>query len=851
MIQSIEEGRKEDGNLSIADKIIKKLEELKMTISNNYGRWAWELLQNAKDSVADIDKKVSVYIEYENNKVTFSHTGDYFTEKDIRGLINQITSKEVEHQSDSNKVGRFGTGFITTHILSEIIDVEGIVKTNNGKFFNFKFPLDREGDKAFILAPKIEHTWKEFHKSTNEINSIDENKYNTLFSYPLATDRQHEIAKKGIEEFSRLIPFVLSFIPKIDKVTIRVDNQNTVFQRTPNFQDNVIVKVDKRKNEGIENFQIAIFSDELSSVALEIDPKTNAVKPLDDIPKLFCEFPLIGTEKFYFPAIINSFYFHPQTERNGIWLKEDSQSKVIENKKILENSILLYQKLLTYLSETNVKALYYAINTEIPKVDTAHFDEKWYAEKIQNVLRELIVTIPIVDTVRHGRVPLDLGEGGYVDIPSHAEAEKRNKLWTLGKRMSNELILPLQSESDFWYHTEFSKDYSLDLETLASFFSSFYKNVEEFKNKSGIENEFEWLNEFYGFILSENQTNLFDKYAIVPNHYNHFSFINSTRRSSLNNIVSTPLLFNDDVQDETLLDIYQFLEFNERRNFVSEKVIQPVTTNKKVKVYIANKIINFIKNLKENTEESNKAIRLLMEWLDHNPEEGKELFTELYRKRAELFMQTITDKESLYSLMKSETPLNKLFEIAQAIENDPDILRLIENKKQEKIQEKRRNEAGEYIEELLKKAFEARGFKVEKKIYGKDLVISLSNTNKSIDIEVKSTNTTGSVYMTSFQADTAIQRRENYFLCVVKLENEQMIKESVMSNSVFVQNIGSFLQEKYNQIQSFDSKKSDLEQEEKGIGISIENMSSYRYKVSYSIWREGISFDEFISLFIF
>ena len=62
-----------------------------------------------------------------------------------------------------------------------------------------------------------------------------------------------------------------------------------------------------------------------------------------------------------------------------------------------------------------------------------------------------------------------------------------------------------------------------------------------------------------------------------------------------------------------------------------------------------------------------------------------------------------------------------------------------------------------------------------------------------------------------------------------------------------MQNIGNFLQEKYNQIQSFDSKKADLEQEEKGIGISIENMSSYKYKVSYSVWREGISFDEFIS----
>lgn len=58
MIKSIEEGRKEDGNRSIADKIIKRLHDLEKTVQNNHGRWAWELLQNAKDSVAETGRKV-------------------------------------------------------------------------------------------------------------------------------------------------------------------------------------------------------------------------------------------------------------------------------------------------------------------------------------------------------------------------------------------------------------------------------------------------------------------------------------------------------------------------------------------------------------------------------------------------------------------------------------------------------------------------------------------------------------------------------------------------------------------------------------------------------------------------
>jgi hypothetical protein len=95
MISSIENGRKEDGTRSIADKIIKRLHDLEKMIQTNHGRWAWELLQNAKDSIGNSDRKISVKIYLDDQKIKFSHNGDHFTEKDIRGLINQISSKEI------------------------------------------------------------------------------------------------------------------------------------------------------------------------------------------------------------------------------------------------------------------------------------------------------------------------------------------------------------------------------------------------------------------------------------------------------------------------------------------------------------------------------------------------------------------------------------------------------------------------------------------------------------------------------------------------------------------------------------------------------------------------------------
>jgi hypothetical protein len=214
----------------------------------------------------------------------------------------------------------------------------------------------------------------------------------------------------------------------------------------------------------------------------------------------------------------------------------------------------------------------------------------------------------------------------------------------------------------------------------------------EFKENNGLEDEFEWLNNFYELIILYRRTDLFDEYNIIPNRYGSFSIINRKTKNANNVVISSiPILLNDDVKDETLLNIYGFLEFNQRRNFVSEHVTQIITPNKITKAEIANKIADVLKKLKDTTEEQNKGIRLLMEWLEYNPEEGKELFSELYAKRAELFMQTISDKESLYSLMKSKTPLSTLVEIAEAIENDPTILKLIEDRKQEKIEELIRN----------------------------------------------------------------------------------------------------------------------------------------------------------------
>ena len=75
-------------------------------------RWVWELVQNASDCV-ERGKEINIEISIESNKLKFKHDGVPFTYENLVDLVTQISSKQ---SSDEEKTGKFGTGFISTHL---------------------------------------------------------------------------------------------------------------------------------------------------------------------------------------------------------------------------------------------------------------------------------------------------------------------------------------------------------------------------------------------------------------------------------------------------------------------------------------------------------------------------------------------------------------------------------------------------------------------------------------------------------------------------------------------------------------------------------------------------------------
>ncbi len=113
--------------LSIPAKRLRdKLLPLKSKVEQTAKRWFWELLQNA----SDYNQSVDVRLEIDDNQIVFRHTGNPFSIQDVLNLISPDSGKDKDEVRKEN-IGKFGSGLVSTHILSSEMEVHGAFKSEN------------------------------------------------------------------------------------------------------------------------------------------------------------------------------------------------------------------------------------------------------------------------------------------------------------------------------------------------------------------------------------------------------------------------------------------------------------------------------------------------------------------------------------------------------------------------------------------------------------------------------------------------------------------------------------------------------------------------------------------------
>lgn len=528
----IEQARQEVHETNVANQIIDMLDKLRLS-NNEYSprRWVWELCQNAKDVCNSSGKiMIKIHFDEERKKMEFCHNGRAFNLDNIVCLIEKASSKDRKISDVAErKSGKFGTGFLTTHLLSSKVEVSGILANEGDIPQRFNILLDRSGESKEEIIDSIRRSFEQLYSSQPITDGVDldHNCYNTIFTYDL-DEAGLKVAKLGLQDLESSIPYVLSMLHEIKE--IKVEPHGITYKyfkeiecslENATVHEIIISKADRESHVFILNLTE---NDVTISVALVIDGDKVMLKEYDfPQPKLFCDFPLIGTDKFPFPVIVQSSNFNPTEPRDGVHLTDVSSEKIKENKSIMLEAVRLYKTLLEYISKKGWGGIY-----NITRID--NFEKKewlskeWLEVNVIEECKKAILQTPIIDTCDGTRIELEdfLGDEQALII-SNPNEELRNDLWSLGSKIYPDLICR-KADIHRWYNSLWVKCKNFTVREMTKRLHSI-GNIEALTSALVDKEWIDWLEGYYKLISMEK--NLFneiqnDEYAIVPNQNGDF-----------------------------------------------------------------------------------------------------------------------------------------------------------------------------------------------------------------------------------------------------------------------------------------------------------------------------------------
>lgn len=530
-LESVQKSKNYNNYKLTADKVIQILSAVREERTKSRRRWIWELMQNAKD-VPNIFGGVTIEIILRDSEFIFSHNGNPFTVENITGLIQQVSSGKPSNGTNRRITGKFGTGFISTHLLSDTVTVKGIVEQSGLLPKAFQFELNRKAEKSeelinYIAAEldKIEKIEDEtiFPTKHNYHSQRKETDFDTVFIYPLENSESKEAAKIGIEDLSSTLPQTLFFVEDIKKVIIK--NELSCKQITYELYENkneadFYFPLIKETINGItQDLCFIHYKDEKIDLAVPIESfSERKIKTIEKSARLYRDFPLVGTENFYFPFILNGLNFFPTDKRDSILLTDTASNSVLVNRDIFIHAINKSKVFVEWLKNNNGKNLSLLAQSRIPTTLTESEVIKWYRENIQNPYRLFLIEQEIVETSS------DKIQVKEAIIPKFSGTKEQNeKFWEIlysyfgGDRICRKEQLSSwqenlgpESEIETWGQKVFYK-----IEDLLGEIQSKI-NFDSISLKGSQETTIQWLNTVYKFIIECELTKYFKEFKIIP-----------------------------------------------------------------------------------------------------------------------------------------------------------------------------------------------------------------------------------------------------------------------------------------------------------------------------------------------
>ncbi len=235
-----------------AKRLIEKLQPLRSREEQTSKRWFWELLQNA----SDYNNSVSVRLEIDDHTVCFQHDGKPFSIKDVYNLISPDSGKDRDELRKDN-IGKFGSGLVSTHILSAEICVKGAFTSDDKQSLHrFEITLNRSrfGNKDALIQD-IEATKQAFKQHHEPISDDEYSGFMTSFTYNINKRLPNmsptlDVVSEGLKQIYDVLPYTLAFMPKVKSVEIvdrrsKTDVKNYTIQRESQLAESLVYTINQ------------------------------------------------------------------------------------------------------------------------------------------------------------------------------------------------------------------------------------------------------------------------------------------------------------------------------------------------------------------------------------------------------------------------------------------------------------------------------------------------------------------------------------------------------------------------------------------------------------------------------
>ena len=519
----------------------------------------------------------------------------------------------------------------------------------------FRLSLDRSGTELEEIINAVEVAQESILGLDNDpdFTAYTPGKFNTAFRYELADKTGKRVASAGLTDLDICLPYTLAFVPELQ--TVEYLDRKLRLEEVERKEDEVQILSVTADNPDVsaesETASIAVLTSGLTTIAVPVELTANGVRVLPlgpNVPRLFCEFPLLGTEAFPFPVVINNPTFYPMEPRDGIFLhRTDRPFPPSEhNKGIIEEALTLYLMLLDHASLEEWQHLYLLATIKPTQAELVRLDQKWYNTTILKPMRDTLLHTKIVRTAAGDIAPIR-SEDGTIYFPTGAGEKIRRAIWRCCKTWFPEQ-LPAQSEIEAWNEIIWQECNRLNFDQVAAFIEQ-DDTIEKLRSElSEGKDVHEWLNEFYAALKSSETDFLtvVDKRRIFPNQNGIFRKKADVSRDA------------GDINTE-LLDILKLLGNDLRDDLLDTKVDTALDDiAQKDGSYVVTQVAAIVNKLVSNREaldSKRDAISELVLWFHENPDDARRHFGVLYDQRHRLY-----DDEKILDNIKQANQLKQL-----------------------------------------------------------------------------------------------------------------------------------------------------------------------------------------------